>query len=129
MEAYSRDLRTRVVEAYLAGEGSQAVLAKRFKVSERWLQNLLRQQRESGSFEAMPHGGGRERIIGAEKEALLQEVLAETPDASLDELRERCAINGSRMCVARALKRLNFTRKKSRCFARNSESRECKSNV
>ena len=29
-------------------------MAKRFKVSERWLQNLVPQKRESGSIEAMP---------------------------------------------------------------------------
>jgi transposase len=114
MEAYSMDLRTRIVDAYLAGEGSQAVLASRFRVSERWVQNLLRQQRETGSFASLPRGGGRERIIGPDKESLLLDTVAQTPDATLEELREHCGIDGSRMCIARALKRLNITRKKSR---------------
>lgn len=129
MEAYSMDLRVRIVESYFAQEGSQADLAKRFKVSERWLQNLLRRRRETGSIEPLPHGGGRERIIGPDKEPLLLATLADTPDASLDELRERCGVNGSRMCIARALQRLKITRKKSRSFARNNKTPRCKSNA
>lgn len=129
MEAYSMDLRVRIVQSYVAQEGSQAELAERFKVSERWLQNLLRQRRETGSIEPLPHGGGRQRIIGVDKEAFLLEKLAETPDATLDELRERCGVKGSRMCIARALQRLHITRKKSRLFARNNKTPRCKSNA
>jgi transposase len=124
MEPYSMDLRSRVVNAYLAQEGSQADLAKRFQVSERWVQNLLRQQRETGAIEPLAHGGGRVRILGADKELLLLRVLAETPDASLDELRERCNVHGSRMCIARALERLNVTRKKSRFCAPSNKTRK-----
>lgn len=71
MEAYSMDLRVRIVESYRAHEGSQAELAERFKVSERWLQNLLRQHRETGSIEPLPHGGGRQRAGGPEQEVRL----------------------------------------------------------
>jgi transposase len=129
MEAYSMDLRVRIVESYLAGEGSQADLASRFKVSERWVQNLLRQRRQTGSLEPLPHGGGRQRIITGDKETLLLEILAETPDASLDELRERCGVQGSRMCIARALQRLKITRKKSPSCARSSKTLKCKGNA
>lgn len=129
MEAYSMDLRTRIVESYLAEEGSQADLARRFKVSERWLQNLVRRQRETGSIEPLPHGGGRQRIIRGDTESLLLAAVAETPDASLDELGERCGVSGSRMCIARALQRLDITRKKSRSFARNNKTPRCRSNV
>ena len=129
MEAYSMDLRVRIVASYLAQEGSQAMLAKRFKVSERWLQNLLRQRRLTDSIEPMAHGGGRQRVIGLDKEGLLLEVLADTPDASLDELRERCGVKGSRMSIARALQRLDITRKKSRSFARSNKTPRCKSNA
>ncbi len=67
MDTYSMDLRVRIVQSYLAQEGSQADLAERFKVSERWLQNLLRRLRETGSIEPLPHGGGRQRVIGLDQ--------------------------------------------------------------
>lgn len=114
MEAYSIDLRSRIVDAYCAKEGSQADLANRFKVSERWIQRLLRQFRTTGSIEPLSHGGGRQRIITLDKESVLLKALAETPDATLDELRECCGGNGSHMSIARALKRLDITLKKSR---------------
>lgn len=129
MEAYSMDLRTRIVESYLAQEGSQADLAARFKVSERWVQNLLRRRRETGSIEPLPHGGGRQRVICGDQESLLLKVLAETPDASLDELGECCGVSGSRMCIDRALQRLGITRKKSRSVAWNNKTPRCKSNA
>ena len=129
MKPYSMDLRSRIVPAYSAQEGSQADLAECFHVSERWVQNLLRQQRETGSIAPLPHGGGRERIIGADKEPLLLSVLAETPDASLDELCERCGVNGSSMSMARALQRLQVTRKKSRCCTRSNKNRRCNGNA
>jgi len=123
------DLRTRIVQAYFAQEGSQADLAVRFRVSERWVQNLVRRERETGSIEPLPHGGGRERIVDADREPLLLTALAETPDASLDELRDHLGVLGSRMCIARALERLHITRKKSRSCARSNKSRGCKGNA
>jgi transposase len=59
MDAYSVDLRVRIVQAHLAHEGSQAVLAECFKVSERWLRKLLRQHCQTGSLEPLPHGRSR----------------------------------------------------------------------
>lgn len=114
MEAYSMDLRSRVVRAYQKQEGSHSDLALRFQVSERWVRGLLRQSRENGDIGPLPHGGGRQRIIGAAMEPVLLAALHETPDASLEELRDTCGVKGSRMCIARALERLNITRKKSR---------------
>src|SRR5262249_61193048 len=117
MRPYSIDLRSRIVHAYFAQEGSQADLAQRFQVSERWLQNLLRQQRETGSIEPAPHGGGRTRSVGVGQEALLVHVLAETPAAGLDGLRGRCGVNGRRIWQARALGRVYGTRNKKACCA------------
>ncbi|MEH1893307.1 MAG: helix-turn-helix domain-containing protein [Nostoc sp.] len=43
--SYSKDLRERVIMAYVAKEGSQRQLAQRFKVSLSFVRNLLRQYR------------------------------------------------------------------------------------
>ena len=129
MDAYSMDLRVRIVQAYLAQDGSQTELAERFEVSDRWLRKLLCQERQTGSIRPLPHGGGRQRIVTGDKEDLLLKAIADTPDATLDELRERCGVNGSRMCIARALERLDITRKKSRLFARNNKTPKCKNNA
>ena len=114
MEALSIQLRTRVLWAYDDGKGTQVELAQRFDVSERWIQKLLRQRRESNSITPLPWNGGRKPLVRGEKTARLLDAIAKTPDASLLELRNGCEIEGSPMCVFRALRRLQITRKKRR---------------
>jgi transposase len=113
MEAISVDLRTRIVDAYNRGEGTQASLARTFEVSERWIQKLFHQRRESDSILPLPHGGGRQTKVGPEKEALLKQTLVDCPDATLEELRDRCEIEASIWSVSRALRRMGMTFKKS----------------
>ena len=112
MEAYSLDLRTRVVTAYDRGEGLQAELAEGFQVSERTIQRLLKQWRETGSIAPKPRSCGRKAKVRGETEKLLRQAVAAMPDASLDELLDHCGVAGSRMCIFRALKRCNITREK-----------------
>lgn len=129
MDAYSMDLRKRVIAAYDQGEGTQAELAKRFKLTERWIQKLFRQRRETGSIAPKPHRRGRKAKISGAKEERLKKAVAKTPDASLDELRDRCGVDGSRMCIFRALRRLRITRKKSPLLVRSSRIRKSNSSV
>jgi transposase len=114
MEAFPVRFRERVVEAYDAGQGTQIELALRFGVSKRWIQKLLCQRRCSESIAPLPWNGGRKPVVRGDKIVRLQEAVAKTPDASLDELRDTCAIEGSTMSICRALRRLQITRKKSR---------------
>lgn len=122
MKAYSMDLRLRIVQACDHGEGSQAELAEQFQVSERSIQRLLRQRRQTRSIAPQPHGGGRTAKVNGPTLLRLKQVVAEFPDASLDELRDRCGVDGSRMCIFRALRRLRSTRKKSRSPASSSRT-------
>ena len=117
------DLRKRVARACEAREGTQAEIAKRFKVSVDWVKKLLRRQRQSGSLEPLPHGGGRTaKFTGPRLEALKRDVEAH-PDASLQELLDRSKIDGSIMAVQRALERLGCHRKKSRSTQRSRRVR------
>ena len=50
MSLYSLDLRTRIVDAYLEGEGSQQEIAAHFKVSRSTVQNYLRLYEETGDL-------------------------------------------------------------------------------
>ena len=51
MKAYSVDLRQKVIDAYNQGEGSQRQLAKRFRVSLTFIENLLKRYRTDGTVE------------------------------------------------------------------------------
>ncbi len=111
MKPHSLDLRARIVAAHDAGEGGAAALARRFAVSTRSVQMLLRRRRQTGQVGPAPHGGGQKaKVVGETAEALRVAVERE-PDATLEELRIMCGIDGSILCVQRALKRMGITRK------------------
>ena len=87
----SIDLRQRIVGAYEAKEGSQRQLAKRFKVSLSFIRDLRRHQRETGTVEPKPHGGGAVAKLGKEQLPLVEALVTAQPDALLEELCERFA--------------------------------------
>ena len=120
MKPYSMDLRQRVVEAYENGEGTQAELAETYGVSVGWVEKLLRRWRETGCVAPKPHGGGRRAKISGKQEERLRKIVEETPDATLEELLAKCRVDGSIMCVFRALNRMGITRKKSRSATQSS---------
>lgn len=57
-KAYSMELRKRVIEACDQGQPI-AQVAKRFTVSESFVEKLPQRRRESGTREPKPHAGGR----------------------------------------------------------------------
>lgn len=118
MKAYSNDLRRRVIEAIQENEETQAEIAERFSVSESFVENVWKRFRETGSYEALPHGGGRKRLL-ADDEQLIRRKVGDQPDITLAELAEYVAeqtgkkvVSDPVMCVE--LQRLNLPRKKSR---------------
>ena len=112
MKTYSQDLRDRVIEAYKPGQTTQEEVAERFAVTARWIRKLLARLRQSGSCAALPHSGGQEAKFKEEHKERLQQLVAEQPDATLEELRERCGAPVSIATISRALKELGLALKK-----------------
>jgi transposase len=111
MEAYSMDLRRRVIGACDAGKGTKAVAAT-FGVSPAWVRRLKQHRRERGGDIAPRTGGGsRGRKIDRDRLAAL---VAEQPDATLVELRDRLGVSVTPWAVGKALRELGLTFKKSR---------------
>jgi transposase len=123
--AYSTDLRERVLAAYEAGEGSQAELAKRYRLGERTLWSWLRVARAEGRRGPKPCACGRVPLGG--RGAVLADLVAEQDDATLAEYAERLAartgIGRSLAAICRALKRLGLVRKKKRSGRPNRTGR------
>jgi transposase len=109
-------LRWRVLAAYEAGEGSQAEIARRFRVGERTLSTWRKVAREEGRRAPKPRGGGRVLLGG--RTTALAELVAEQGDATLAEYAQRLAartgVQRSLAAVCRALKSLGLVRKKRR---------------
>lgn len=116
MQAYSLDLRQRVVRAYEQGQASIAEIAERFGVGPTFVKKMLRQQRETGDLQERPHGGGRPASLSPKQRRLLQQKVRREQDISLAELqtylREEAQVEAHVSTISRALKALDLPRKK-----------------
>jgi transposase len=118
MQAYSLDLRERVIAAYENGVETILEVAERFAVSDSFIKKLLRRKRATGDIAPIGHRGGQpKRLTDKHRKWLLKTVSAE-PDITLGELRERLLaeknLRVSVPTVCRELRALNLRRKKSR---------------
>ena len=103
MNAYSIDLRERVVAACDARDGTREQIAARFSVSVPWIRKLLRRRRQTGSIAPKPHGGGRPPAFDEAAVGRLREAVRADDDATLEELAEAAGVACSASAVYRAL--------------------------
>lgn len=82
-DPYPLELRVRVVEAYLAGEGTLPELARRFSVGEATAKRWVWLQRKQGSVVPKPKGGGQVSSIAL---VVIEELLAGLKDGTAVEL-------------------------------------------
>ena len=85
-KASSRDLREKVLTAYLHQEGSIRQLAKRFTVSPRVVGELMVRFRRTGSYAPQPHRGGNPPRVDPQGRQVVYELVKQHPDATLAEL-------------------------------------------
>ena len=118
MEPLSLGLRERVLRACDAGEQTRTEVAGRFRVSVSWVYKLLKQRRDTGSVAPRRRAGGFKSAADERSRQVLRELVAEQPDATLAELRQRLAARGgpavSAARVCQALKALGLPLKKGR---------------
>ena len=117
MRAYSNDLRRRIIERIQKNEETQGEIAERFSVSVSFVEKLWQRFRSSGSLEAKPHAGGRERSLKAYEALIRAEVKAQS-DITLDELAKKVAEASGKprigiMTMCDELRRLKLPRKKN----------------
>ena len=131
MKAYSVDLRQKIVDAYNQREGSQRQLAKRFRVSLTFIENLLKRYRTDGTVEPRAHGGGQVAKVSREQEAVIVTLVEQNNDAILvelcDQLEQRIGVRLSRATMGRYVQKLKLTRKKN--SARNGAKQRTSATV
>jgi transposase len=110
-KALSMDLRERIMAACDAGETNLAV-ARRFAVSESFIEKLKRRRRETGSLAPTPHAGGRPPLLSTEEERL-RAAWQKKPDRTLAELREELGLSVHLSTLWHHLQRLGLTFKKN----------------
>ena len=114
MEAYPQKIRELVLGAYENGDQT-AEIAEAFEVSPSWSRRVKQRLRECGSREAIQQKHGFDPKLGEREEKELATFLAEEPDATLAELKEKLSKPVSVSTICRTLQRMNLTLKKSRC--------------
>ena len=130
-QAYSDDLRRKLLEAHLAGEGSLPELAARFRVSVGWARYISATLLRTGQMER-PVGGkrGRRSRVTAEALEYLASQVKKQPDRTLAILREDLEReHGIRIGITQVwniLNRMGLRFKKSRSTLPNRTARELK---
>jgi transposase len=113
---YSTDLRERVLRACENGEESQAVIARRFEISESAVGSWLRQLHKEGRREPKPHGRGFRSILDEDDGAVLRSLVKDRNDATLQEyahaFMDKTGEEVSESSICRALKRHGLVIKK-----------------
>jgi len=107
---YSQDLRDRVLAAYDRGVQTKQI-AEMFAVSPSWARRVKQRRREHG--ETSPRKMGGPGPVKVDR-ARLAELVAEQPDATLAELRDRLGVGCSESAVCTNLKKMRLSLKKRR---------------
>jgi transposase len=118
MQAYSLDLRQRVVSAYENGVETILEVAERFEVSDSFIKKLLRRKRTTGEIAPVGHRGGQPKLLSEKHRKWLLKTVLARPDITLEDLRASLLsehrITASVPTLSRELRALNLRRKKNR---------------
>ena len=119
MHSYFVDLRQRIVQSYLAGEGSVREIAKRFVVSPVTVQEYLKLYKQKGDLFPEEYVGGRKPAISNKQLSLVKTLLEKQSDMTLAELctvfEKKTGIRVSSSSMHRAIEKINWTYKKRLC--------------
>ena len=107
---YSLDLRTRILADSDRGLTTRAVATK-YAVCESWVRRLKQRRRETGEVGPRPAAPGPKPSWDGYADRL-QAAVADTPDATLQELRDRLALTVALSTLWRAVAALGLSVKK-----------------
>lgn len=124
MRAFSNDLRQRIVAAVERGGYTLRQLAALFAVDVSVIVRLRQRQRQTGSIDPKPHGGGRPHKLDEAAQTRLLELVRQQPDATLAELRQQLGVACGLTTIHRTLQRHGITRKKKSRHADERDSPE-----
>jgi transposase len=108
------DLRERVVAACDRAREERVVIAAQYAVSTAWIRRLLQRRRETGQYGPRTTQRGRKPVFAGRLAVRLEALVAQQPDATLAELRQRSGVTCSLPALCKTLQRMGYRRKKRR---------------
>ena len=131
-KAYSIDLRRRAVSAYENGEGTLVEIAERFSIGRTSLTDYLKRKRETGDVLPTKYTPGPKNKISLKGLVYIRALVERKSDILLIEIcrkyLSRFKKEISEPTVCRALKKMNFNRKKKSLYAAEQERDDVKKN-
>ncbi len=116
MKPYPVEFRAKIIEVWQEDQLSIRKLAKHFKVSQSFVQKLIKQYKETGDLRPLQQGGSCPSKINNEQIVDLVEIIEENNDATLVELcellSEKVGVKVSKSTMGRITNKLNYTLKK-----------------
>jgi transposase len=112
--SYTLEIPCPIVAAVDRGVGSLPAVAALFQVSINSVANYLQLRQQTGSLQPRPNPGGRQPAIPPQRYDELRQLFAQQPDLTLEQTRQRMALNCSLAAICRTLKKLGLNRKKKR---------------
>lgn len=131
MKAFPIELRQRVMDDYEDNKNREKKhrltiekLAEKWKVSVDWVKKIRKQFKNTGSLAPITPKTGPKPKLEPHRE-LLNKIVTETPDATLEEIQKLLPINVSLPTIANELIKLKLIYKKTiaRCRARQTRCR------
>lgn len=120
MATISLDLRERIIKACDRGDETRPQIARRFEVSLGMVKKLLDQRRRLGTIAALHHRSGRKPVILDSHRRQMRELLKETPDLTLEEIKARIGLTCTIQAIHYVLAGMGMTYKKRRSVPRNN---------
>lgn len=122
MEAYPQKIRELILSAYEQGLPT-AEIARKYQVSRSWARRVKHRLREFNVREAIEQKHGFDPKLDEADREQLAKLVAETPDATLSELKEKLSKPVSISTICRTLIQMKLTLKKSRSTPANKIGR------
>jgi len=111
MKPIPNEMRKRILDDSHNGM-SEVAAAEKWSVSPSFITKLKRHVRETGSLEPKSGKTGPKRKLESCRE-LLQQIVAHTPDATLEEIRDQLPVEVTTPTVFNELRRLKLVYKKN----------------
>lgn len=119
---YSLDLRRKAVLAYEEGKGTQQEIAKQFGIGLRTFKEWIFLKKETGDVQPREHiHRGQLPVIDDKGLAFIKRTIENAPDILISDIQasyaKKFTVKVAQSMVSRAIKKLNFRRKKKSEYA------------
>ena len=118
------EARELLVQGYEATHDAEGI-GKAYSVSKWTVYRLVAQKRKTGSVALRTRQRGRKPVLTAEDKENIRHCMDESPDITIEEIREKLNLSASYSTVERAIDAMGYTLKKKSLYASERDRVRC----